>query len=381
MTPLPDTPLVGVTGASGAVGTAAARFLRGLGHARLRLGGRRHAPLADLARELGPGAEAVTVDVEDPAALASFAAGCAVVLNCAGPSYRIVDRVARAALDAGAHYVDVTGDAPVRRRFDADPPRPGRAVVLSAGVLPGLSALLPRWAALRGPGLRSVVAYCGGLERCTPAAAGDLLLSLPGADPAAVFGEPLAAWRDGRRVSRALRAVDEAQPPFFPAPAFVQPFLTDEAARLAASLGLAELEWYNVHPGPRARSVLTAVAGRPEAATARTAERLRAAADLDLAGRVPYYLLVLLLTDRQARERALVVRLSDSYRMTGRVGAVTADAVLRGGIGAGVHDAAEVVDPDATVRLLFADAEAGTLRVVEGVAAAGEAAGAEEGTL
>ncbi|GAA3983110.1 NAD-dependent dehydratase [Thermobifida alba] len=378
-----DQPLVGLVGASGAVGAQAARALRGLGRTRLRLGGRRAAPLRALAAELGAGAEARPVDLDDAAALADFCSGCAVVVNCAGPSYRIVDRVARAALAAGADYVDVTGDAPVHARLSRDGLAGRRTAVLSAGVLPGLSALLPRWAA-RGR-LERVVAYTGGLERCTEAAAADLLLSLPGsARQAAVFGEPLAVWRAGRRVPRALQARDGVRAPFFPEEAFVQPFLTGEAERLAAALGLREVQWHTVHPGPRTRAVLTGAAGRPDGADGATAARLRAAADLDLAGRTPYYLLVFQLTERvegKVRERCLVVRTADSYRLSGRVAAVAAHEVLRGAVPPGLHYACDVLDPRTTVRLLFDDADAGTLHLLDGAAADGTAAGVEEGAL
>ncbi|GAB3456756.1 saccharopine dehydrogenase NADP-binding domain-containing protein [Streptomonospora sediminis] len=379
--------VIGIVGASGAVGAAAARRLHSLGHTRLRLGGRRMEPLAELAGELGPGAAAVRADADSPESVAAFSAGCTVVLNCAGPSYRILDRVAAAARSAGADYVDVTGDTPTHQRISAAEPAPGSAAVLSAGVLPGLSALLPRWfAGTRG--LEGLRAYAGGLERCTEAAAGDLLLSLPGAaDSAAVFGAALAAWRDGAVAPRALRAADGARAPHFPGPAFVQPFLTEEARRLAADLGLRDLEWYNVHPGERTRAVLTSAAGRPGRDPLEAAARLRRAADLDLAGHTPYYQLVYHLTAPGPRHHTLVARFSDSYRTTGHVGALATDAAARGLVPRGVHHAADVLDPAAVVAALFADPAAGTLVLRDG-APGGDVGGAggsdgtvEEGAL
>ncbi|MGW9350731.1 saccharopine dehydrogenase NADP-binding domain-containing protein [Nocardiopsis flavescens] len=373
-------PLIGVVGASGAVGAPAARFLRALGHARLRLGGRRPGPLDALARELGPGAEAVPADVHDPASLARFCAGCAVVLNCAGPSYALVDRVALAALAAGADYVDVTGDEPVVAALTGSPLLEGRTAVVSAGLLPGLSALLPRRAAARH-GLTRLRAHAGGLERCTEAAAGDLLLSLPGAaDASAVFGTPLAAWRDGAVEPRALRAADGVRAPHFPLPGFVQPFLTEEVRRLARDLGLREAEWSNVHLGARTRTLLSSLAGRPVADLPGAAADLRGAADLDLAGREPFYLLVLELRDGRGRDTTLVLRTADGYRTTGRVGAWTALEVLRGRVPRGVAHAADVLDPAAAVAALFADPLTGSLKEYEGAFGPAGAA-VEEGAL
>ncbi|MFV2198407.1 saccharopine dehydrogenase NADP-binding domain-containing protein [Nocardiopsis sp. LOL_012] len=370
--------LVGVVGASGAVGAPAVRFLRTLGHPRLRLGGRRPEPLRALAREPGARAETVRVDIHDDSSLADFCRGCDLVLNCAGPSYALVDRVALAALAAGADYVDVTGDEPVRAALTGSPLLRGRTAVVSAGLLPGLSALLPRRTAARH-GLVRLRAHAGGLERCTEAAAGDLLLSLPGAaDQDAVFGTPLAAWRGGRAAPRALRAADAVRAPHFPTPGFVQPFLTEEVRRLAADLALGEAEWFNVHLGERSRTLLSSLAGRPLADLAGAAAALRRAAALDLAGREPFYLLVLETADARGRERTLVLRTADGYRTTGHVGAWTVHEVLEGRIPRGVHHAADVLDPERSVTALFADPGTGTLREYEG-AFAGSAH--EEGAL
>ncbi|WP_017589677.1 saccharopine dehydrogenase NADP-binding domain-containing protein [Nocardiopsis ganjiahuensis] len=368
--------VIGVVGASGAVGRHAAHALRSLSRGRLVLGARRAGPLRALADELGGPVEAVSVDVDSAESLEAFCHRCDVVLNCAGPSYRILDRVAVAALAAGADYVDVTGDSPVHDRLAGSPLAEGRRVLLSAGVLPGLSALLPRWFA-RGRGLREAAVHAGGLERCTGAAADDLLLSLPGGSiPAAAFGHPLAAWREGAVVEGALRAQEGARAPHFPGTVFVQPFLTGEARRLAASMGLRRLDWYNVHPGARTRAVLTSAVGRADSGP-ETAERLRRAADLDLVGNTPYYQMVYSLVDGSGAPHTLLARFTDSYRMTGRVGAAATAAAALGETPTGVHHAADVLDPGATVEALFEGDGTAALHLWQGAAAAD----LEEGAL
>ena len=57
--------------------------------------------------------DAIKLDVEDSLALQAFCSGCRVIVNCAGPSCHIRDRVARAAFRAGADYVDPGGDEPL----------------------------------------------------------------------------------------------------------------------------------------------------------------------------------------------------------------------------------------------------------------------------
>ena len=368
--------VIGVVGASGAVGRHAAHALRSLSRGRLVLGSRRTGPLDRLAEELGGPVEAVPVDADSAESLEAFCHRCDVVLNCAGPSYRILDRVAAAALATGADYVDVTGDSPVHDRLAGSPAAEGHRVLLSAGVLPGLSALLPRWFAGRH-GLREMTVHAGGLERCTGAAAADLLLSLPGAGASeAVFGRPLSAWRDGAVAEGALRVREGARAPHFPGTVFVQPFLTGEARRLAEAMGLQRLDWYNVHPGEQARAVLTSAVGRADHGPD-TAERLRRAADLDLTGKKPYYRLVYSLVDGTGAPHTLLASLTDSYRVTGRVGAAATAAVARGQTPAGVHHAADVLDPESTVAALFEADPGATLHLRRGNASADP----EEGAL
>ncbi|NEB11642.1 epimerase, partial [Streptomyces coelicoflavus] len=266
---------------------------------------------------------------------------------------------------------------------DGDPARDGRAVVLSAGALPGLSSLLPRWLAGRGlDDATALTAYCGGLETCSPTVAHDLMLSLTsgGADGAA-YGEALAAVRGGRRVPRVLRTAEDTEHEAFPGRVAVQPYLSGESERLATVLGLDRLDWYNVHPGPAVRTLLNLLPGRLAAGDDpdRLAERLILAAGLDLAGRKPYYVMDFALAGTASGRPATAgatLRAASSYRLTAAVGALAVDAVLRGGIPAGVHFACDVLDPDTVVGhlrshgaadLRLTGAAAGADQVEEGV--------------
>ncbi|WP_330456384.1 saccharopine dehydrogenase NADP-binding domain-containing protein [Streptomyces sp. NBC_00820] len=391
-----DRPVVGVLGASGVVGAAAVRALSALGVETFRLGARRPGAVAEVAHRLPHGAaETWAVDLDDPDRLAEFCAGCRVVLNCAGPSYQVRGRVARAALAVGADYVDVAGDEPAHAELSTiDVAVLGRSAVLSAGMLPGLSALLPRWLAERGTGADRatppgtshgeaaggrLTAWTGGLERCSRTVAADLLLSIgtggPGraaasAGPVPSYGESLAAWRDGRRVSRALSAEDDAELPFFPGAVAVRPYLSGEAERLARALDLDGLDWFNVFPGHRVRDALGALggflaeragragraegesAGGPGRALDAAAERLARACELDLVGRRAYYRMVFALESASGATTTAVLGTGDSYRLTATVGALAVASCLAGRVPPGLHYAAEVLDPAETVRLL-----------------------------
>src|SRR5919108_258567 len=96
-----------------------------VGAGPLRVGGRRLELAHELAGELGNGCEAAALDLDDDASLARFCDGCRVVLDCTGPSFRVLDRVARAALRAGADYVGAGGDEPAYEALARPRIRPG----------------------------------------------------------------------------------------------------------------------------------------------------------------------------------------------------------------------------------------------------------------
>jgi saccharopine dehydrogenase-like NADP-dependent oxidoreductase len=139
----------------------------------------------------------MAVDVGDPVSLSSFCAGCRLIINCAGPSFEILDQVARAALIAKADYVDPGGEDVVCERLAKhDWVTAGRIAILSAGMMPGLSGLLPKWLAQQRFGRRrALTAYVCLKDHFTPAAAREYVLSLRNG-----YGESLAAWRNGHRV-------------------------------------------------------------------------------------------------------------------------------------------------------------------------------------
>lgn len=81
-----------------------------------------------------PRVEAVPID--DPAGLRSLFGGCAAVISCAGPFTLHGEPVLAAAVDAGAHYLDTTGEQPfIRLAFEGYGRRAEKAGV---AVLPAM---------------------------------------------------------------------------------------------------------------------------------------------------------------------------------------------------------------------------------------------------
>jgi short subunit dehydrogenase-like uncharacterized protein len=128
--------MIAVYGATGYTGRLVAQELRRRG-LTARLCGRNGGKLRALASELGVDWELRAAAVDDPGALRKAFAGADTVLNCAGPFTFYGAPVIEAALDAGAHYCDTTGEQPymqkVYEHLDEPARRAGRAVVPAVG--------------------------------------------------------------------------------------------------------------------------------------------------------------------------------------------------------------------------------------------------------
>jgi len=109
-------------GATGYTGDLTARALVARG-ARPVLAGRSAARLQVLADELG-GLETAVADVDRPATVRALLGPGDVLVSTVGPFTRWGAAAVEAAVDAGAHYLDSTGETPfIRRVFEQHGPR------------------------------------------------------------------------------------------------------------------------------------------------------------------------------------------------------------------------------------------------------------------
>lgn len=111
----------------------------------LALGGRDPRRLRALADAIGA-ADVRTASVDDRAALAAAFAGASAVINCAGPFLDTAAPVCETAIDAGAHYLDVTAEQEVAagcfESFGDAARKRGVAVLPAAAFYGGLADLL-----------------------------------------------------------------------------------------------------------------------------------------------------------------------------------------------------------------------------------------------
>ncbi|GAA3348222.1 saccharopine dehydrogenase NADP-binding domain-containing protein [Amorphoplanes nipponensis] len=356
---------IGVIGGYGSVGRATVAQLRAWGLGPVVVAGR------------DPARAEVAVDLGEPAAVRRFLGSVRLVVNCTAAPPESRAELARAAAAAGVPYVDPGGDEPVHDLLAGV--ELAAPVVLSAGMLPGLTGLLPR-RLVEDPGGR-LVCYAGGQDRFSLGGAADYLAVVHGS-----AGRTFAVWRDGSRVERAGAPALEGTVPYFSEQASGVPYLSPEMERVARHLGLAELVFYTVFPGARLRETLAAA----RTGAVGPADVVRAS-ELDLFGRSRYQRLVFQLRDDPALP-TLILSGRGSSELTGATAALTARAVLDGAVPPGRHFAADVLDPEwACDRLETADAVT-ELRTVDGRTASrvpagprdaveDDAEGMEEGAL
>jgi len=112
--------------------------------------------------------------LDDAASLERAFAGCAVVINCAGPFLDTAQPVAQAALRAGCHYIDVTAEQPSAQAtfagLDAPARAAGRVVIPAAGFYGGLADLL---ASALASALANALPIAGNIDEITVAIALD----------------------------------------------------------------------------------------------------------------------------------------------------------------------------------------------------------------
>ncbi|MCG5052132.1 MAG: saccharopine dehydrogenase NADP-binding domain-containing protein [Myxococcales bacterium] len=145
-------------GAYGYTGALVARRAAATG-VPLVLAGRNLAPLEVLAAELGYEARAFAVG-DDPQAVRAALAGIRVVLNCAGPFSSTAVPLANHCLQAGVHYLDITGEIQVFEdllRLDAPARSAGCTLLPGAGFDVVPSDCLARYVAGRLPGAHRLV--------------------------------------------------------------------------------------------------------------------------------------------------------------------------------------------------------------------------------
>src|ERR1700733_9087673 len=136
--------------------------------------------------------------------------------------------------------------------------------------------------------------------------------------------------------------------PFFPGRVNAFPYMTREAERLAAALGLAEASWYMMFEGGQMWKALREAAPAERIHESRAAEALARAARMDLFGQKPRQAFVVEMEGEAnggPAARTLLARSDSTYELSAAIAAQAVRALLCGKIGPGARFAADILDP------------------------------------
>jgi len=266
--------LFGATGYAGRL-TAEALLARGQ---RPVLAGRDRGRVEALATELG-GLEARVADVSEPTSVRALVEAGDVLLSTVGPFARWGDPAIEAAIDAGAHYIDSTGEASfIRRVFEEFGPRAQRAQIgaLTAMGYDFVPGNLAGALALRDAGEAATRVAIGYFITGASGAGG-----MSGGTRASALGatfDPAFAWRGGRIVAERSGKRVRSFPVRRRTKSGVSIGSTEHFALPRLHPGLREVDVYLGWFGPLSRGMQGLSAGAALAAKVPGARRLLDAA-------------------------------------------------------------------------------------------------------
>ena len=315
--------MIGIIGGYGEVGIHACRLLQQCQAQPLKIGGRNPEKGK---RDFGnsfPEAIWEQVDMHNEESLGRFAETCDLVLNCAGPSYRVSKRIARICIEKGCHFVDAGFE---RGMEDLQLIKDGQTVLYAAGATPGLSGLLPLWFSRQFDKVNNALTYTVSLDKFTPTGAEDYLEGVLDETNA-----PMAAWRNGAVMHGILKRESGVTLPFFEHEITAYPIFDNETLHIAKKLGLNDGRWYFATVGDKLPLALDAASINYQKAPQATIEKLCLASSLDIAGRTPYFNQLIQFEgtiDGVSTVKTAVMKSQGIGKVTGAVSAACAIAIL-----------------------------------------------------
>jgi saccharopine dehydrogenase-like NADP-dependent oxidoreductase len=178
---------------AGKIGQVAAELLAGSGDYDVTLADQDAAVLGKAGR-----VRTLRLDVADDAAMRAALSGCWAVLSAA--PYRLTTRIARAARQAGVHYLDLTEDVASTREIRTLARGAGTAFIPQCGLAPGFISIVAADLASRFDRLDSVRMRVGALP-AYPSNALNYNLTWSTEGVINEYIEPCEAIVDGRRVT------------------------------------------------------------------------------------------------------------------------------------------------------------------------------------
>ncbi|MCX5996516.1 MAG: saccharopine dehydrogenase NADP-binding domain-containing protein, partial [Chloroflexi bacterium] len=139
-----------VLGGAGVMGAEAVRQLIKRTDAEIVIADSSAKSLKRIAAELGNRVSVVEIDVDDHAALVKLLKGTDVAVSTIGPFYKFSNRLVKACIDAGVHFLDIDDDFDSTREsleLDDEAKKAGITAIKGCGASPGITNIIAKHAA------------------------------------------------------------------------------------------------------------------------------------------------------------------------------------------------------------------------------------------
>ena len=328
---------IGIVGGYGRVGLETAQHLIKITNYDIVISGRSIKKADEAAANLGARVSGQMVDINDQSTLDVFCRRCDIVINCAGPSAVVQDRVALAAIRQSIHYVDPGGYNMLYKILEEkenEIKNKGLRFVISAGLFPGLSEVFPAYIAkTQFESVNYLELYYVGHDRWTYNSAYDIVSSLKEMEN---YG---FVYFDNGRMKK-LGKVSGIKKIKLPPPlgsVRVFPFFSPEILQVVQKYGIKSAQTYGTNSGIFVPLTMFYIMLFRQYKTQKQKERsamlIAKAAELDLKKRSPYFIMYLIIEGKMAGKKKRIVSklvFGDTYKPTGLSLAITARLILEG---------------------------------------------------
>ena len=343
---------IGIIGASGAVGCTAASQLIKDGYSCVVT--YRSREITD--PYIREHAACIKLDIDNEEALKAFCRSCSTILNCAGPSYIIGNKVAYAALKAGCNYIDAFGVVIFddEKIMELSKERP---CVLGAGTVPGLSGTAAFKLSCEFDQCDAIKFYSYALENSTKASMIDVLLSSMGG-----YGQSDKFYKNGHIQAESTSENEKVTALGIETPMKAKLFLYNELVHVAKKYGINNIRSYNLISDPilqnKMSEEMSAYIIAPSLDTLwKSADKMCKMMEAYLFGKKPEYVISLQaegIQNGEEKQLELCMKMHNSLKVTGICAALATENTIKTNF-SGLHWGYEMLEFDEVSKTICAN--------------------------
>ena len=233
---------IGILGYRGLVGNEAVNVLSKNDNYKLKLGSRR-SQKDIISKEKYENISYHQIDIYDKHKLQSFCEDCDLIINCTGPSSKILSTVAEICIDKGVTYVNPSGDKAMIKKVETyQKTKPlCSTCIFSAGIYPGLTEIFIDYIAQKiFDEIKTIKLYLAGISSFSKNGSYDVISSLENDE-----GVGIAFCKKGniKKITSGFGSKTLLPKPI--GQVNVIPFISDEFLRVVRHNKIEEAYFYN----------------------------------------------------------------------------------------------------------------------------------------